>query len=132
MRPRPGLDDPLNSGLNKGQKFLILEIGTGFVVGEFPALLGTDRMNRAAAAEAIMEQKDTGTVFPGFEGITVGHEPLTHLTVTDAKIAGDPVDIRGHDIQAGLSGPIAAKPGTEVAENLVSAQAIVFAPSAAH
>jgi hypothetical protein len=56
-------------------------------------------MNLTALAQFSVEQKNTGTVFFYFNGITFMDKSLSYLSITDFEIAGDPVDIRSGNEQ---------------------------------
>ena len=83
-------------------------------------------MYGAPAAESVVMEKNAGTIFPGFEGGTAGHESFADLAVTDIKMAGNAVYIRGHDIQTGRTGLVTAESRAEIAKNRVAAQTILL------
>ncbi len=117
---------PVNFWLDQGKEILIFQIGAGFVIGKIATLPGAGGMYGAAAAESVVMEKNAGTIFPGFEGGTTGHESFANLTVTDIKMAGNTVYVRGHDIQAGRAGLVTAESRAEIAKDCIAAQTILL------
>ena len=116
----------VNFWLDQGKEILVFEIGAGFVIGKITTLSGSGGMYGAPAAESIVTKKDAGTIFPGFKGGTVGHVALSNLSIADAKMAGNTVYVRGHDIQAGRTGLVTAESRAEIAKTRVAAQTILL------
>jgi len=69
--------------------------------------------------EHAVAQKNTGAVFPGLEGVSALHKPLSHLAVAEVEMSGDSVDIKSSDKQGWAGKPVAAVARTEVAVDAV-------------
>jgi hypothetical protein len=72
-------------------------------------------MDQTALARFSVEQENTGTVFFNFKGISFMDKSLSHFSVTDVKIAGDPVDIRSGNEQSRTRQVITTEPRTIIA-----------------
>lgn len=76
-------------------------------------------MNGTPLVELSVEKKDTGTVLFNFEGIPVIDISLPYLTITNLKMAGNPVYIGGGNKKRRSRKPITAEAGTIIAESSV-------------
>jgi hypothetical protein len=86
----------LDQGLNNLHETRIFKIRARFIKGKITALLGPGLMNSATFAHTVIGEQDTGAVFPGFEGVFIFEKSFPDLTVTDAKVPGNPVDVFTH------------------------------------
>ena len=105
--------------MDRGQKVVALDIGTGFAVGIVATLFRPGLMHTAPFTEPVIGEKDAGTVLAGFEGVFALHVPLADLAVGNTEMPGQAVDIVGHDIERGPLEPVAAVAGTVVTVDLV-------------
>jgi len=75
------------------QQILSVKIGTWFAVGKLHALPWPGSMYRTSLVEHSVAQENTGSVFPGLEGVFALDEPFSHLAVADGEISGNSADI---------------------------------------
>jgi hypothetical protein len=85
--------------LNNLKQAGIFQVGAGFFIGKVVALPGPGLMDGAAFAQTVVGQQDAGAVFPGFKSVFVFQEAAANLTVVDAQMPGQTVDVFGVEIE---------------------------------
>lgn len=86
-------------GLDFGEQVLAVQIGTGQAVGEPAALVRPCLVDGAAFCHPVRCLEDAGAILLDLEGVFVFQVSVANFAVTDPKMAGHPVDIRGREQQ---------------------------------
>jgi hypothetical protein len=76
-------------------------------------------MDQTALVQLSIEQEETGTVSFDLEGVPILNKPPPHLTISELKMAGYPVDIGGGNKKNRSGQPIAAKARTIIAKHFI-------------
>jgi hypothetical protein len=73
-------------------------------------------MNRAAFAQPIVTEEDTGSVRFHFKGVFTFQKSFPHLAIGQLKMPGQPIDIDGGQIQGRPLLAITANPWAVIAK----------------
>jgi hypothetical protein len=77
-------------------------------------------MDTASLPQLSLQEKDTGAIIPGLEGVFPLYVSLPYLTIGNRKMPGQAINIEGRQIESGAWELVATVSWTVVAVHLIA------------